>query len=114
MLILALEIVSRIVLTVLTSTRPLGQQVSQSTGLGGHNTVLSLDDGRGAARGLAGRCLAGGDRRVASRVAALHRGLAGGGAAGLPFVLSLGREAGRGRTVGANATSGAVRHGGRL
>ena len=34
MLILALGIVTRIVLSFLTSTTALGQQVSQSTGLG--------------------------------------------------------------------------------
>lgn len=116
MLVLALGIVTRIVLSFLTSTTALGQQVSQSTGLGGHDTVLSFDNGRGSL----GRC--GRDRRrgggiIGPRVVSLDDGLVGGGRAtgrggALPLVLPLGRQSGR-RSVGTNTTtSGAVRQGG--
>lgn len=118
MLVLALGIVTRIVLSFLTSTTAaLGQQVSQPTGLGGNDTVLSFDNGRGSL---------GGDRRrgggiIGPRVVSLDDGLVGGGRAttgpggALPFVLPLGRQSGR-RSVGTNTTtSGAVRQrGGRL
>lgn len=122
MLILALGIVTRIVLSFLTSTTALGQQVSQSTGLGGHDTVLSFDDGRGSLS--RGRCLCDSRRPsngggIGPPVVSLDDGLVGGGRAtgggALPFVLPLGRQSGR-RSVGTNTTtSGAVRQrGGRF
>lgn len=120
MLILALGIVTRIVLSFFTSTTALGQQVSQSTGLGGHDTVLSFDNGRGSlsrGRWLCRRPSNGGG--IGPRVVSLDDRLVGGGRAtgggALPFVLPLGRQSGR-RSVGANATtSSAVRQrGGRF